>query len=107
MDRLSKDKYTRIGITSFFLYRYVSEIESDQVGEYTRTRKVLAELGITNPSVEDMSALRYICECVSRRAGFMASAGITQKAFYSENVVRFLIRSTSGSPMAPRGPGWP
>jgi hexokinase len=26
---------------------------------------------------EDCSAVRYICECVSRRAGFMAAAGIT------------------------------
>ena len=34
-------------------------------------------MGIDNPSDEDMSTLRYICELVSRRAGFMASAGIT------------------------------
>ena len=25
----------------------------------------------------DLSALRYICECVSRRAGFMCAAGLT------------------------------
>ncbi len=38
---------------------------------------MLAELGINSPSEEDLSALRYIVEAVSRRAGFMASAGIT------------------------------
>ena len=69
---------------------YVSEIESDQVGNYTRARKVLEELGIENPSDEDMSAVRYICECVSRRAAFMAAAGITallKKMDYKDVVV--------------------
>ncbi len=60
-----------------FYSKYTSEIESDPVGDFTRTKRVLGELGIKSPSVEDMSALRYIVEAVSRRAGFMASAGIT------------------------------
>ena len=42
-----------------FYTRYVSEIESDPVGDFTRTKKVLAELGIDDPNEEDMSALRY------------------------------------------------
>ncbi len=70
--------------------RYVSEIESDPVGDYTRTRAVLAELNIKSPSEEDCSALRYIVEAVSRRAGFMASAGITallKKMDYKDVVV--------------------
>ena len=73
-----------------FYTKYVSEIESDQVGDFTRCRAVLQELGIKNPSEEDMSAVRYICECVSRRAGFMASAGITallKKMDYKDVVV--------------------
>ena len=41
-----------------FYTRYVSEIESDPVGDFTRTKQVLAELGITDPNEEDMSALR-------------------------------------------------
>ncbi|TRY67567.1 hypothetical protein TCAL_02308 [Tigriopus californicus] len=73
-----------------FLTKYVSEIESDMVGDFTRAKKVLDELGIKDPSDEDMSAMRYICELVSRRAGFMASAGITallKKMDYHDVVV--------------------
>lgn len=73
-----------------FLSKYVSKIEADPVGDYTKCRKVLAELGVTNATDEDCSALRYICECVSRRAGFMASAGITallKKMDYHDVVV--------------------
>ena len=73
-----------------FQTKYVSEVESDQVGDYARARAVLAELGIEDPSEEDMSSMRHICECVSRRAGFMASAGITallKKMDYHDVVV--------------------
>ena len=42
-----------------FYSKYVSEIESDPVGQYPRTKKVLEELGIKNPTDEDLSALRY------------------------------------------------
>merc|ERR1712123_384960 len=54
-------------------------IESDPVGEYTRCRQALEELGMDPDEVsdDDCSALRYVCEVVSRRASFMASAGIT------------------------------
>ena len=57
----------------------MSEIESDPVGEFTRARAVFAELFGPDQRVsdEDCSAVRYICECVSRRAGFMAAAGIS------------------------------
>lgn len=80
-------------------FRFASEIESDPVGQYTRARAVLQELEIAPDTVndEDLSSLRlvktlqsffcvyfailfpcrYVCECVSRRASFMASAGIT------------------------------
>jgi len=74
-----------------FLTKYVSKIESDQVGEFTRCRKVLAEMGVVeSPTDEDCSVLRYVCECVSRRAGFMVSAGITallKKMDYKDVVV--------------------
>merc|ERR1712029_1012561 len=75
-----------------FYTRYASEIESDPVGEYTRATMVLEELGI-NPddvTVDDFSSLRYICEVVSRRASFMASAGITallKKMDYKDVVI--------------------
>lgn len=73
-----------------FLTRFVSEIESDPVGDYTRCRAALKEIDIVNPTQEDCSALRYVCECVSRRAGFLVSAGITallKKMDYRDVVV--------------------
>ena len=40
--------------------------------------------------LQDLSSLRFICECVSRRASFMASAGITallKKMDYKDVVI--------------------
>lgn len=48
------------------------------------------DLGINDVSDDDCSAIRYVCECVSRRAGFMVSAGITallKKMDYKDVVV--------------------
>merc|ERR1712008_557881 len=75
-----------------FYTRYASEIESDPVGDYTRARMALEELDIDPDDVttEDFSSLRYICEVVSRRASFMASAGITallKKMDYKDVVI--------------------
>lgn len=74
-----------------FYTRYVSEIESDQVGDFSRCRIALADLGLGDDVInDDCSAVRYICECVSRRAGFMVSAGITallKKMDYHDVVV--------------------
>jgi len=86
----TKDNIDKLLEKGGFLTKYVSEIESDQVGDYTRCCQVLKEVGIDNPSEEDCSALRYVCECVSRRAGFMVSAGITallKKMDYKDVVV--------------------
>ena len=64
---LMKDDLIFIGVDrerllergSFFT-RYASEIESDPVGDYTRTRQALEELGIDPEEVtdDDCSALR-------------------------------------------------
>jgi len=75
-----------------FFTRFASEIESDPVGEYTRARQVLEELGMDPDDVEDAdySSLRYVCESVSRRASMMASAGITallKKMDYKDVVI--------------------
>jgi hexokinase len=75
-----------------FFTRYASEIESDPVGEYNRARMALQELEINPDEVttEDYSSLRYVCEMVSRRASFMASAGITallKKMDYKDVVI--------------------
>ena len=42
------------------------------------------------PIFTDCSAVRYVCECISRRAGFMVSAGVTallKKMDYHDVVV--------------------
>ena len=60
--------------------------------------QALAELGLESVSDEDCSALRYVCECVSRRAGFMASAGqdsillllIFKKSFHVKGITALL-----------------
>jgi len=79
-------------IAGSFYTRFASEIESDPVGQYQRARACLEEIGIDSESVtdEDFSSLRYICEVVSRRASFMASAGITallKKMDYKDVVI--------------------
>jgi len=53
-----RDKILERG--SFFT-RFASEIESDPVGEYTRARQALEELGLDSDDVsdDDCSALRY------------------------------------------------
>jgi len=75
-----------------FFTRYASEIESDPVGEYSRARQALEELGMDPEEVsdDDCSSLRYVCEAVSRRASMMASAGVTallKKMDYKDVVI--------------------
>ena len=85
-----------------FYTKYVSEIESDPVGDFTLCRQTLADLGLVEVSDEDCSALRYVCECVSRRAGFMVSAGITallKKMDYKDVVVAIDGKSILKSPI--------
>ena len=62
-----------------FLTKFASEIEKDPVGEYTRARRCLESLGMDPSTIseEDFSSLRFVCEAISRRAAFLASAGIT------------------------------
>ena len=55
-----------------------------------RCREVCLELGLVGVEEADLSALRYICECVSRRAGFMCAAGLTallKKMDYKDVVI--------------------
>ncbi len=42
-----------------FYTKYVSEIESDPVGDFTRCRMALADLGLSDVTDEDCSAMRY------------------------------------------------
>jgi len=67
----------RLKVAGKFESKYVSMVESDPVGVFDKCREVLTELGMENVSNDDCSTLRYVCECVSRRAGFMVAAGCT------------------------------
>ncbi|KAK9509081.1 hypothetical protein O3M35_006479 [Rhynocoris fuscipes] len=59
-----------------FLTEYVSDIESDQRGSFKNCKNILGKLGITNATDQDCANVRYICECASRRAANLASAGL-------------------------------
>ncbi|CAG0885823.1 unnamed protein product [Cyprideis torosa] len=59
-----------------FYTKYISEIEGDKKGDYHNARLVLEELGLDDATNEDCENMRYVCECVSRRAAFLVSAGI-------------------------------
>ncbi|KAK6621518.1 hypothetical protein RUM44_001325 [Polyplax serrata] len=59
-----------------FLTKYVSEIESEKKGVYDKCQQVLKTVGITSVTDEDCANVRFVCQCVSRRAAHMVSAGI-------------------------------
>nr|UNF16855.1 hexokinase II [Hyphantria cunea] len=86
--RLALVKFTKMGLLfgghgsdllfkqGCFYTKYVSEIESDKPGDYTSCMEVLEDLGLSHASEADMAAVRHVCECVSRRAAHLVSAGI-------------------------------
>ena len=60
-----------------FQTRHISEIESDEVGDYTSTWTVLTELSLESLATQfDCQVLRFICECISIRAALLAAAGV-------------------------------
>ncbi|XP_041979692.1 hexokinase type 2 isoform X2 [Aricia agestis] len=59
-----------------FYTKYVSEIESDKPGDYTNCMDILEELGLSHATEADMAGVRHVCECVSRRAAHLVSAGM-------------------------------
>ncbi|XP_066251312.1 hexokinase type 2-like isoform X3 [Euwallacea similis] len=60
-----------------FYTKYVSEIESDEPGMFTNQKEILEELGLKHATEQDYVNVRFICECISRRAAHLASATIT------------------------------
>ncbi|XP_075222141.1 hexokinase A isoform X3 [Lycorma delicatula] len=60
-----------------FKTKYISEIESDKVGVYSQCKNVLLnKLNFDQVSEQDCVDVRYICECISRRAAHLISAGV-------------------------------
>ena len=71
----SQQSLERLRVPGSFESKYVSMVESDPIGSFDKCRTVMDELGMPNVSNDDCATLRYVCECVSRRAGFMVAAG--------------------------------
>ncbi|XP_030755565.1 hexokinase type 2 isoform X3 [Sitophilus oryzae] len=86
--RLALEKFTKEGLLfggkgSDLLYergrfytKYVSEIESDEPGMFTNQKEILEELGLKHATEQDYVNVRFVCECVSRRAAHLASTSI-------------------------------
>lgn len=59
-----------------FLTKYVSDIESEKRGNITKCRQILTQLDLGYATEQDCINVRYVCECVSRRAAYLVSAGV-------------------------------
>ena len=60
-----------------FQTRHISELESDQPGDYTSCWSVLEELKLASYATQfDCALLKYICQCVAIRASMLAGAGV-------------------------------
>ena len=59
---------------------------------------MLGEIGLAGACEADLSALRYVSECVSRRAGYLCAAGLTallKKMDYKVSMfVCYFVRAT-------------
>ncbi|XP_071521980.1 hexokinase type 2 isoform X2 [Panulirus ornatus] len=60
-----------------FFTKYISEIESDKDGDFSNCRAILEELGLDDVTDTDCANVRHVCECVSRRAAYLAAAGVS------------------------------
>ena len=49
---------------------------SEKKGDTNKCRDVLEELGLNHATEADCGHVRYVCECVSRRAAFLAGTGV-------------------------------
>lgn len=59
-----------------FFTKYVSQIEAEPRKSIEAAREVLKEVGYEHPSDQDCVNIRYVCECISRRAAHLVSAAI-------------------------------
>jgi hexokinase len=60
--------------TNYYFYSDIID-NSDNKKKYKHCRQVLEELGLSHATEQDYINVRYICECVSRRAAHLVSAG--------------------------------
>lgn len=55
---------------------FVSEVESDPAGEYTKTRKALERMDILDATEDDCERVKLVCCRVSTRAAHLVSAAV-------------------------------
>lgn len=61
-----------------FETKYISEVEADSFPEFPNTRRIIKQLfGVEKTTVEDCQKLKYICECVTKRAATFVAIGIS------------------------------
>ncbi|XP_056636902.1 hexokinase type 2-like [Diorhabda sublineata] len=60
-----------------FETKFVSEIESDPPGNFTKVKEICDSLGMTDATEQDYNDLKYLCQCFSRRAAVLVSCLIT------------------------------
>ncbi|XP_068145481.1 hexokinase type 2 [Drosophila tropicalis] len=76
---------------NIFETRHISEIESDTFPEFANTRRICKQLfGLEKATVEDCQKLKYVCECVSKRAATLVAigaSGLVNKTFDRKVVV--------------------
>ncbi|EDW01491.1 hexokinase type 2 [Drosophila grimshawi] len=64
--------------TNIFETKHISEVEDDSFPEFSNTRRIIKQLfGVEKAAVEDCQKLKYICECVSKRAATLVAIGIS------------------------------
>ncbi|XP_060517383.1 hexokinase type 2-like [Cylas formicarius] len=56
-----------------FSTKEMTQVEMDSPGSYKIIREILTKIGLTDVSDEDCINVRFICECVSRRAAHLAA----------------------------------
>jgi len=56
------------------LTKHISQIESDSTRE--QARQILDELGIGHATEDDLVHVKYVCSLISRRAAYLAAAGV-------------------------------
>ncbi|CAL1537485.1 unnamed protein product [Lymnaea stagnalis] len=59
-----------------FYTKYVSEIEGDNVDGFKVTKQIFDELDLSTHNEQDCRLVRHVCSLVSKRAAYLASAGI-------------------------------
>ena len=58
------------------MFQKLSCFLSDKPDDFNNCRAVLEELGFNDATDADCANVRYVCECVSRRAASLAAAGV-------------------------------